>query len=300
MTISRGEGPHTSSMYAGRSPGCAGIHPACAPRRARCHAGCATPPRRSCARLNSRLRRGINASGPRGRESRSPRSTSSQCATRPPAPRPRRPGRRLRRALAHVEAAERLPPFVGHHLHGLGQVERAIARDWWGCSSTRGSGTHRRWTCRNARHRTRTPPPCPSPASAGRRARGANAGGPKSRGVIAVAQDELHALECLVEALHDAGARQHVIAPLAMASDCGCCNTSGPRGATSTRSWKAHHLDRTGRRAHVAGMAGASTDEPCADRSRPSRCADKIAAVHFAPHRRLSPQPHQALCPSFP
>ena len=146
----------------------------------------------------------------RGRESRSPRSTSSQCASAAcTSAASARSDCGVRGA--HVEAAERLPPFVGDHLHGLRQVERAVAGTGGDAQARRGSGTHRRWPCRNARRRTRTPPPVASPANAGRRARGANARRSEVARRHRRGASELHAVERLVERCTTRASRQDVV-----------------------------------------------------------------------------------------
>jgi hypothetical protein len=79
---------------------------------------------------------------------------------------------------------------------------------------------------------------CLSPASVAKRSRGAKVGGPKSRGVIAVAQAKVMPCSASPRLPTMRAPASTSVAPLAIATASSRASTSGQRGATSTRSQK--------------------------------------------------------------
>jgi hypothetical protein len=79
---------------------------------------------------------------------------------------------------------------------------------------------------------------CPSPARLAKRSRGEKVGGPKSRGVIAVAQAKVAPSSASARVPTTRAWASTSVAPLAIATASSRTSTSAQRGATSTRSEK--------------------------------------------------------------
>ena len=214
-----------------------------------------------CARLNSWFSRGISFLGAAG--SRKPMSTSacSQCAQHAGHGLRHRPARRGGVASRTAKPPSAMPPFVGDHLDRRGEVERAEVRVGRDAAAPHGSGRRPRCACRSARSRTGRPRCCAAPPAqrpAGARA-ACSVGGPKSRGVMAVAHrwvtpssasSSVSTMRALVQHVERAaGALDGFLAPQHV----------GPARRHQHQVVEAHDLHGAGGGADVAGVAGAGS-----------------------------------------
>ena len=254
----------------------------------------------SRARLASRCRRAISFFGAAGSRKPSASSEVCQCA-QDPAHGDGVGLARVARARRDRKAAERLAPLVGDQLHRLRQVERAVAR----VGGDREAGVARvhvlvrQAVALRAEHE-------PDPLR--RRGQGREQLARRVRRRPEIARrhrrraDVGEAIERILEAGDDAGARQHVGRAARQGDRLGAALHVGETRRHQHEVGEAHHLQRARRRADIARVAGADEDE-AGEVGR--HAAAKIAVSHSAARpnatsARQPPSPSSKACRPCP